>query len=80
MLSKFFINRPIFATVISILFVIAGTIAIKLLPVQEYPSIAPPQIIVSANYPGADAQTLATTVAGPLEEELNGVKNMIYAL
>lgn len=78
MLSKFFINRPIFATVLSILFIIAGTIAIRILPVQEYPSIAPPQIIVSANYPGADAQTLATTVAGPLEEEINGVKNMIY--
>lgn len=78
MLSKFFINRPIFATVISILFVIAGIIAIRILPVQEYPSIAPPQIVVTANYPGADAQTLATTVAGPIEEELNGVKNMIY--
>lgn len=78
MLSKFFIYRPIFATVISILIVIAGLIAIRVLPVQEYPSIAPPQIIVSATYPGADAQTLATTVASPLEEELNGVKNMIY--
>ena len=78
MFSKFFINRPIFSTVISIIIVIAGIIAIRILPVQEYPSIAPPQIIVSASYPGADAQTLATTVAGPLEEELNGVKNMIY--
>jgi len=78
MFSKFFINRPIFSTVISIIIVIAGIIAIRILPVQEYPSIAPPQIIVSASYPGADAQTLATTVAGPLEEELNGVKDMIY--
>ena len=78
MFSRFFINRPIFSTVISLIIVIAGIIAIRILPVQEYPSIAPPQIIVSASYPGADAQTLATTVAGPLEEELNGVKTMIY--
>lgn len=78
MFSSFFIHRPIFSTVVSIFIVLAGTIAITVLPVQEYPSIAPPQIIVSANYPGADASTLATTVAGPIEEELNGVKNMIY--
>lgn len=78
MFSKFFINRPIFATVVSIVIILAGIIAIRSLPVQEYPSIAPPQIIVSATYPGADAQTLATTVAAPLEEEINGVQNMIY--
>jgi len=78
MFSKFFINRPIFATVVSIVIVLAGIIAIKSLPVQEYPSIAPPQIIVSATYPGADAQTVATTVAAPLEEEINGVSNMLY--
>ncbi|WP_263831821.1 efflux RND transporter permease subunit [Sulfurospirillum oryzae] len=78
MFSKFFINRPIFATVVSIVIILAGIIAIKSLPVQEYPSIAPPQIIVSATYPGADAQTLATTVAAPLEEEINGVSNMLY--
>jgi len=78
MFSKFFINRPIFATVVSIVIILAGIIAIKSLPVQEYPSIAPPQIIVSATYPGADAQTIATTVAAPLEEEINGVSNMLY--
>lgn len=78
MFSKFFINRPIFATVVSIVIILAGIIAIKSLPIQEYPSIAPPQIIVSATYPGADAQTLATTVAAPLEEEINGVSNMLY--
>ena len=78
MFSKFFINRPIFATVVSIVIILAGIIAIKSLPVQEYPSIAPPQIIVSATYPGADAQTVATTVAAPLEEEINGVPNMLY--
>jgi len=78
MFSKFFINRPIFATVVSIVIILAGIIAIKSLPIQEYPSIAPPQIIVSATYPGADAQTIATTVAAPLEEEINGVPNMLY--
>ncbi|WP_333803510.1 efflux RND transporter permease subunit [Sulfurospirillum sp.] len=78
MFSKFFINRPIFATVVSIVIILAGIIAIKSLPIQEYPSIAPPQIIVSATYPGADAQTIATTVAAPLEEEINGVNNMLY--
>ena len=78
MFSKFFINRPIFATVVSIIIILAGVIAIKSLPVQEYPSIAPPQVIVSATYPGADASTLATTVAAPLEEEINGVPNMLY--
>ena len=78
MFSKFFIDRPIFSTVMSIVIVLAGIIAIRSLPVQEYPSIAPPQITVSATYPGADAQTLANTVAAPLEEEINGVKDMIY--
>ena len=78
MFSKFFINRPIFATVVSIVIILAGIIAMRSLPVQEYPSIAPPQIIVSATYPGADAQTIATTVAAPLEEEINGVKDMLY--
>ena len=74
MFSKFFINRPIFATVISIVIVLAGIIAIRSLPVQEYPSIAPPQIIVSATYPGADAQTLASTIAAPIEESSMGLK------
>ncbi len=78
MFSKFFINRPIFATVISIIIVLMGLIAIKGLPIQEYPSIVPPQISVQAIYPGADAQTLSKTVAAPLEEAINGVKNMIY--
>ncbi len=78
MFSRFFINRPIFAAVISIIVVLAGLIAIKELPVQEYPSIVPPQISVQAVYPGADAETLSKTVAAPLEESINGVKNMIY--
>ena len=78
MFSKFFINRPIFSTVIALVIIMAGAISIKLLPVQEYPSITPPQIVVTAIYPGADADTLAKTVAAPLEESINGVDDMIY--
>jgi len=78
MFSKFFINRPIFSTVIALVIIMAGTIAIKILPIQEYPSITPPQITVTAIYPGADADTLAKTVAAPLEESINGVDDMIY--
>ncbi len=78
MFSKFFIDRPIFASVLSIILVLAGLIAIKGLPVQEYPSIVPPQISIQAVYPGADAETLSKTVASPLEDAINGAKNMIY--
>jgi len=77
-ISKFFIERPVFSIVISIVIVLAGAIAIKDLPIQEYPTITPPTIVVQAIYPGADAQTLSKTVAAPLEEAINGVKNMIY--
>ncbi len=78
MFSKFFINRPIFSAVLSIIIIIAGVISIKSLPVQAYPSVVPVQINVQATYPGADAQTLSKTVAAPLEEAINGVDNMIY--
>lgn len=78
MFSKFFINRPIFATVLSILIILAGLISIKMLPVKEYPAVTPPQINISATYPGADAQTLASTVATVLENAINGVDNMNY--
>ncbi|MDA3946643.1 MAG: multidrug efflux RND transporter permease subunit [Helicobacteraceae bacterium] len=78
MFSKFFIERPIFASVLSIILVLVGLIAIKELPVQEYPSIVPPQITIQAVYPGADAETLSKTVASPLEDAINGAKNMIY--
>jgi HAE1 family hydrophobic/amphiphilic exporter-1 len=74
----FFIDRPIFAAVLSILIVILGAIAYPLLPVAQYPEIAPPTVVVSANYPGASAETIAETVAAPLEESINGVENMIY--
>jgi hydrophobe/amphiphile efflux-1 (HAE1) family protein len=74
----FFIDRPIFAAVLSILIVILGAIAYPSLPVSQYPEIAPPTVVVSATYPGATAETLAETIAAPLEESINGVENMIY--
>jgi hydrophobe/amphiphile efflux-1 (HAE1) family protein len=74
----FFINRPIFAAVLSILIVIVGAIAYPVLPVAQYPEIAPPTVVVSASFPGASAETLAETVAAPLEEQINGVENMLY--
>ena len=77
-LPHFFIDRPIFAAVLSILIVIVGVIAYPSLPVAQYPEIAPPTVVVSANYPGATAETLAETIAAPLEESINGVENMIY--
>src|SRR3954467_9292248 len=77
-MSKFFIERPIFAAVISILFVLAGLIAAKVLPIAQYPEIAPPTVVITANYPGASAETLARTVAAPIEEQLSGVENLIY--
>ncbi|MDR2837969.1 MAG: multidrug efflux RND transporter permease subunit [Azonexus sp.] len=77
-MSHFFINRPIFASVISIIIVIAGLVAARILPVAQYPEIAPPTIMITAAYPGASAETLAKTVAAPIEEQLNGVENMLY--
>jgi HAE1 family hydrophobic/amphiphilic exporter-1/multidrug efflux pump len=78
MFSKFFINRPIFATVVSIIIILAGLVSIKSLPIQEYPAVTPPQINVQAVYPGADAKTLAATVSPTLEQAINGVDNMTY--
>ncbi|WP_404366809.1 efflux RND transporter permease subunit [Sphingomonas sp. MMS24-J45] len=74
----FFIDRPIFAAVLSILIVVFGVVAYPSLPVAQYPNIAPPTVVVTANFPGANAETLAETVAAPLEESINGVENMIY--
>ncbi len=77
-LSRFFIDRPIFAAVISILIVLIGLVAYPGLPVAQYPEIAPPTISVATAYPGASAETLAETVAAPLEQEINGVEDMLY--
>ena len=78
MFSAFFIKRPVFSTVVSIIIVLAGAISIFSLPVSEYPRVSPPQIVVSTSYPGASAETISKTVAAPLEEQINGAKNMIY--
>jgi hydrophobe/amphiphile efflux-1 (HAE1) family protein len=77
-ISKFFIDRPIFAGVLSIVIVLAGLVAMRALPIAQYPQIVPPEVVVSATYPGANAQTIAETVAAPLETQINGVENMIY--
>ena len=78
MLSRFFIDRPIFATVIAILMVIIGLITLPTLPVAQYPDITPPTVQVSATYPGADAETVAKTVGVPIEEQVNGIEGMMY--
>src|SRR5947199_7386325 len=78
MFSRFFINRPIFASVLSIVIVLGGSIALFTLPVAQYPEITPPTVEVSASYPGANAQVVADTVAAPIEQQVNGVEGMLY--
>ena len=77
-LSKFFIDRPIFAGVLSLLMLIAGLIALRGLPISEYPEVAPPSVVVRAQYPGANPKVIAETVATPIEEQINGVEGMLY--
>ena len=78
MFSQFFIDRPIFASVISILITLAGGIAVFTLPIAQYPPVAPPTIQVDCNYPGASAQVVAQTIASPIEQQVNGVQDMLY--
>ena len=77
-MSKFFITRPIFAAVISIIIVLAGIAAALKLSIAQYPQIAPPTVVITASYPGASAETLSKTVAGPIEEQLSGVEGLLY--
>src|SRR5216683_6145525 len=77
-ISHFFIDRPIFAAVISVVFVIVGAVSFFRLPVAQYPEIAPPIINVTGQYPGASADIVAATVVAPIEDQINGVENMLY--
>ncbi len=77
-ISRFFIDRPIFAGVLSVLIFLAGLLALRVMPISEYPEVAPPSIVVRAQYPGANPKVIAETVATPLEEQINGVEGMLY--
>src|SRR5690606_3723139 len=77
-MTRFFITRPIFASVLSIIIVLAGLAAALKLPIAQYPEIAPPTVMITATYPGASADTLSKTVAAPIEEQLSGVESLLY--
>src|SRR5262245_17076435 len=78
MSAHFFIQRPVFAMVLSVLLVLGGVLALTVLPISQYPDVVPPQVVVTAVYPGQNAENVAAEVASPLEEQINGVENMIY--
>jgi hydrophobe/amphiphile efflux-1 (HAE1) family protein len=78
MLAKFFIDRPVFAAVISIVITLCGAVSILFLPVEQSPEITPPTVVIEANYPGADAETVSESIATPIEQELSGIENLIY--
>src|SRR5215211_7674059 len=78
MFTRFFIDRPIFATVLSVMITLAGGVAVFTLPIAQYPNITPPTVEVSAVYPGANAKIVADTVASPIEQQVNGVEDMMY--
>src|SRR5450755_209376 len=77
-LSKFFIDRPIFAGVLSMLIFLMGVLALPVMPISEYPEVVPPSVVVRAQYPGANPKVIAETVATPIEEQINGVEGMLY--
>ena len=77
-ISRFFIDRPVFAGVLSVLIFVSGLLALRTLPISEYPEVVPPQVVVRANYPGASPKVIAETVATPIEEQINGVEGMLY--
>ena len=78
MISRFFIDRPVFAIVLSLVFVLAGGVSLFTLPVAQYPQVTPPTVLVTALYPGANATTVRNTVAAPIEEQVSGVEGMLY--
>src|SRR5271167_2603971 len=78
MISKFFIERPVLANVLAILFVLIGAVAVFELPISQYPNVVPPTIAVTTRYPGASAETVMNTVALPIEQHVNGVQGMLY--
>src|SRR5262249_45003974 len=78
MIARFFVDRPVFATVISVVLLLAGLVAAFTLPIAQYPEVTPPTVLVTASYPGANAQVVKDTVAAPIEEQVSGVEGMMY--